>query len=128
MLTQTLKTLHSVFTQKTGQTDLKYQPCERLLYQFHTEGFTAEDLLCVLTFMLWQNSKREPKYRDRMQFHRILGDLEIFNSRLGEARAWERNLEKKRTDRDKVLEMSGRSAEKPEARPRHIADVIKSIV
>lgn len=106
----TLKAIHSTFCKLTSQPDLKYQPCERQLYEFHTAGFTEADLTSVLTFMLWCNRKREPRYRDRILFHRIVGDLETFNSRLGEAKAWDRNRKKPETPRQKILESSGRPA------------------
>jgi len=100
------------------------------VFQFFIDDrneFTAENLRTVLRFMLWQNSKREPKYRDRLQIHKIL-EPELFNSRLGEASAWERNLIARKTARDRVLEQSGRAAEKVETKPRHISEVMKGIV
>jgi len=126
-MTQTLRAIYAVFVEMTGQTECKYKPAERLLYNFHRNEFTAENLRTVLRFMLWQNSKREPKYRDRLQIHKIL-EPELFNSRLGEASAWERNLIARKTARDRVLEQSGRAAEKVETKPRHISEVMKGIV
>ena len=101
MLAQ-LKSLHLKWCSLTAQ-DLKYQPCERILYDYLKAEFTEADLEAVLMFMLHQNSKREPRYRDRLLFHRIMGDLETFNSRLGEAGAWLRNRRPKPTAKDNVL-------------------------
>lgn len=122
-----LKSVHSAWVKLTGQ-ELKYQPCERMLFDFVNSGFTVQDLECVLTFMLWSNSKREPKYRDRIQFHRIVGDLEVFNSRLGEAHAWHRNRRPSPSDKEKVLaQWRGNVEVKPETTPRIIKAVLKDM-
>lgn len=97
-----LKSLHALWCKLTGQ-ELRYQPCERILWDWVNNGFTEDDLSTLLEFMLWQNRKREPKYRDKIQFHRIMGDLEVANSRLGEANAWKRNKLKAATDKAKTV-------------------------
>lgn len=125
-MTTKLKCILDVFCKLSGQ-ELKYFPCERLLFDYHNNGFTEDDLKCVLTFMLWQNSKREPRFRNRILFHRIVGDLEEFNSRLGEARAWERNRKKPATAREQVLKSFRGVEAEPRQNMRPITEIFKSM-
>lgn len=97
-----LKSLHDLWNKLTGQ-ELKYLPCERLLWDYFNNGFSESDLETVLTFMIWQNKKREPRYRNKLLFHRIVGDLEFFNSIHGEAAAWARNRRPAPTEKAKTV-------------------------
>lgn len=122
-----LKALHAVFVKYSDAPDTKYnQHSERLYFQFSNDGFDEDDLRVVLVFQRYRNSKQDR--RKYLNLLNTVGDLPWFTSTHGEARAWERNLIKKKTERDKVLEASGRAAEVPEQRPRHISEVIKTIV
>lgn len=126
-MNETLQSILAVFCKLSGQ-ELRYLPCERMLFDYHRAGFEADDLRCVLTFMLWQNSKRESQYRNRILFHRIVGDLETFNSRLGEARAWERNRKRPMTEKESVLK-SFRGVEMvPTENVRRVSEIFKSMI
>lgn len=123
-----IKSIHQCWCRLTGQ-ELRYQPCERMIFDWINSGFTEQDLETLLEFMLWQNRKREPKYRDKIQFHRIVGDLEVANSRLGEAIAWKRNRVKPPTEKQKVLsEFRGTPAEtEGTGTVRQWGDILKTI-
>src|SRR5688572_28381419 len=124
----TLKALHQQWNELTDQ-QLKYGPAERMWFDFVNNGFTADDLKTVLTFMFHQNRKRDPKYRDRIQFHRIVGDLETFNSRLAEALAWSRNRVKPPTEKARTVAAFRGEApvvEQPGS-TRHISEVFKAL-
>lgn len=101
-MTSQLKSLHAKWNTLTGQ-ELKYGPAERQLWDWINNSFTEADLETILTFLFWQNAKREPKYRTKIQFHRLVGDLELANSLLAEASAWQRNRVKSPSARAKVL-------------------------
>ena len=102
-------------------------PCERMLYEFVKSDFTADDLRCVLMFIIWQNKKREPQFRERLRFDKIVGDLEVFNARAAEARAWERNRRPAPTPREKVLQQLRGTAPEAPANVRHVSEVFSSI-
>lgn len=121
-----LQVVLATFCKLSGQ-ELRYMPCERILYDYWNNGFTEDDLRCVLQFMLWQNSKREPQFRNRILFHRICGDLEEFNSRLGEARAWERNRKKPASAREQVLKSFRGVEAEPRQNMRPITEIFKSM-
>jgi len=125
-MTEKLKSILNMFCKLSGQ-ELKYQPCERLLWEFYNCGFTEDDLRCVLTFLLWQNQKRESQYRNRILFHRIIGDVETFNSRLGEARAWERNRKVAPTAKARVLKEFRGVEHEPAANVRNINEIFKGM-
>jgi hypothetical protein len=125
-MTDLLHSIHAQWCASTGQ-ELKYPPCERMLYDFVKSDFTADDLRCVLVFIIWQNKKREPQYRERLLFHKIVGDLETFNSRRGEAKAWERNRRSAASPREKVLEQFRGASPGTSGNVRHISEVFKSI-
>lgn len=123
-----LTDLHALWNRLTGQ-EIKYQPCERLLWDYLNSEFTGGDLDTVLTFLIWQNRKREPRYRTKLLFHRIVGDLEYFNSVLGEAAAWKRNARKQPTEQAKVVAaFRGESpAVVQDGAMRSIKDVFKAL-
>lgn len=123
---ETLKALHSTWNRLTGQ-ELKYPPCERTLYDLARNDFTDADLQVVLTFILYQNKKREPQYRTRLLFHKIC-EVEYFNSAAGEANAWMRNRKRPAPPSQQVLETFRRSVEPEADKPaRHISEVFKAI-
>lgn len=102
-MTDQLHQLHQCWCRLTGQ-EIRYQPAERQLWELVNNGFTEADLEAVLTFLIWQNKKQtDPRYRTKLLFHRIVGDLEYFNSIAGEANAWLRNRRPPPTDKQKVL-------------------------
>jgi len=127
-MTEKLQSLHAKYCTLTGQ-ELKYQPAERMLYDYLNNGFTEADLDTVLTFLIHQNKKREPRYRNKIQFHRIVGDLEFFNSIFGEASAWARN--KRPAPTEKSLTLAAFRNEAPAVAPvggeRHIMEVFQTI-
>lgn len=91
-----------VWQQHTGQ-PLHPALMQRMFYDFLQSGLVEDDLRCVLEHLVKQNRKRsEAKYRCRIVAHKIVGDLELFASLLGEARACERN-QVKRTPAERVL-------------------------
>lgn len=104
-------------------------PAERQLWEYHNSGFTEQDLESVLTFVLWRNGKSEPKFRTRIQFHRIVGDLEWFNSVLGESQAWARNRRQAPTPKQHAV-AALRGSYEPEGvagQARTLKDVLKGI-
>jgi len=125
-----LKALHAEWCRITGQNpaDLKYQAVERYLWDFFNNGFVQDDLRCVLVFIIHQNSKRKPEFRQRLNIHNLLSDMGRLASFLGEARAHERNRIRV-TEKQKAL-AGFRSISpdvEPEGKPRHISEIFKNI-
>ena len=121
-----LKAYHAAWCQLTGQdpTILRFELTERLWWEIAHAGITEDDLRCVLRFLLHQNTKHDPKYRLRINAYNLLSDVERFACWLGEAKAWDRNRKPAKTDKERVLEMSGRKVETP-VRVHHISEFLK---
>lgn len=86
--------------------DLHLRTVERIFFKFLQEGFQADDLRCVLTWVKWKNTQSERKRQINLRL--ILDhDAELpfakFACDLGEARAWERNRRPAPTAKEKVL-------------------------
>ena len=95
-----LQELHVCFEKITGQS-LRYSLQQRLWWEFNNEGFTMQDLICVIQF--FQRSNRNNTFKYSLKIHSILGDLSRFDSFLGEARAQERNRKPAKTPKESVL-------------------------
>lgn len=106
----------------TGQ-PLNERAFERMCFDFEKAGFTPSDLTSVVQHMRRLNLTYSQAYRLRFNARRVIGDLEWFGSMLGEATAVKRNAIR-RTNRDRVLEMSGR----PQTRPVEAARPIKDLL
>lgn len=86
--------------------DLHLRTVERIFFKFIQEGFSADDLRCVLVWVKWKNTQSERKRQINLRL--ILDhDGEIpfakFACDLGEAKAWERNRRPAMTSKQKVL-------------------------
>lgn len=124
---ETLKSIHLLWCKLTGQSpdEIKYQACERMLFDYVNNGYTADNLLVVLTFINHQNRKAsDPKFRIHLRFHKIM-EIETFASFLGEAGPWYRNRKPPLTPRDSVLAATGRS-EKVEGRAHHVSELLRT--
>lgn len=93
--------LRQRWNELTGQ-DVRERPFERVGYEF-LKDFTIEDMEQVVQFILHQNKKREPRFRDVLRFDRVLGDPETFEGRRSEAAAWWRNRVKPATEKAKTV-------------------------
>lgn len=116
-MTDQLRNLHALWCKLTGQSpdELRYVACERILFDYVNNGFTEDNLLHVLTFLIYQNHKAtEPKFRVHLRFHRIM-ELETFASYLGEAGPWYRNRKQKPTE--KALTLASFRSTHPEPEP-----------
>jgi hypothetical protein len=94
-----------VWQQQTNQ-DLHLRTVERIFFKFLQEGFSGDDLKCVLTWVKWKNTTCD--YKRQINLRLILDhDGEIpfakFACDLGEAKAWLRNRRPAMTPKDKVL-------------------------
>jgi len=95
----------SIWQQQTKQ-DLHLRTVERIFFKFLQEGFSGDDLRCVLTWVKWKNTTCD--YKRQINLRLILDhDGEIpfakFACDLGEARAWERNRRPAMTPKQQVL-------------------------
>ena len=99
-MTENLTALHECYVRLTGY-EIRLSIHERAFYEFAKAGFTPDDLRCVLEFLKAQNKKRDCKYD--LKIHKIIYDLERFDSFLGEAKAIERNRVK-RTANQSIME------------------------
>lgn len=130
-MTQQIHALHALWCKLTGQSpeEIRYATCERLLFEYVHSGFTEDNLLHVLTFIMHQNQKAShPRYRTRLLFHRIM-DLETFASILGEAGPWYRNRKQKPTA--KSLTVAAFRGEAPQVEQsgstRSVKEIFKSL-
>jgi hypothetical protein len=130
-MTDQLKTLHGLWCKLTGQSpdEIRYATCERLLFDYVNNGFTEDNLLHVLTFIMHQNQKAShPRYRTRLLFHRIM-DLETFASILGEAGPWYRNRKRPHTEKARTVAAfrgEAPAVEQPGS-TRHISEIFKAL-
>jgi len=97
--------LSDVWQQQTKQ-ELHLRTVERIFFKFLQEGFSGDDLRCVLTWVKWKNTTCD--YKRQINLRLILDhDGEIpfakFACDLGEARAWERNRRPAMTPKQQVL-------------------------
>ncbi len=81
---------------------LHAQATERLFFEMAKLDLTPDDLQCVLKHCLAFNRKH-PNTPMKIQVHKLCGDLEVFCSILGEARAMERNRRPAPTPKEQVL-------------------------
>lgn len=112
------------YTHLTGR-EARVQIYEYQLFDFFRSGFTCDEFVLVLTFLLRENK------RNRFQYSLKLGGLITDHARfmdfLGEAKAKDRNRIKLPTSRESVLhEFRGVSPEvKGNCRP--VAEVFESL-
>lgn len=125
-MNEQLEPLRACWNKLTGQ-DLNARATERLFFEYLKMDFTESDLQCVLRACLAYNRKHQTCPM-KIQVHKIIGDLEIFASMLGEARAKERNQVKAATPKEQVLQ-AFRPVVNPElsgtGNTHHISEFIK---
>jgi len=121
--------LHELWCSLTQQ-ELHKKSTERLFWQFNNDGFTADDLRCVVTYMQRCNANGQ---HYKIQAHKVLGDLEVFASVLADAKAKARNRRPPPTEKEKVVALRERVVEPETADPRingtgrHLGDIIKHL-
>ncbi len=120
--------LQSEWARLTKQ-ELHPRATERLFFGFHNEGFTCDDLRCVVEY--YQRFNRQNNGAQfRINAQKICGDIEAFASVLAEARAKERNRPKAVTPKEQVINLRERpvDVEKPATgSDRHVSDVFKTL-
>ncbi len=130
-MTDRLHNLHKLWCKLTGQSpdEVKYAQCERLLFDLVNNGYTEDNLLHVVTFILHQNSKAShPKFRKPLRF-RVIMELEEFASILGEAGPWFRNRRPAPTAKASVVSAFRNEPVQVEqaGTTRHISEVFQAI-
>lgn len=121
--------LHDLWCSLTEQ-ELHRKATERLFWEFHNDGFTSDDMRCVIGYMQRCNSKGNGRYK--IQAHKVLGDLEVFASILAEARGRERNARKAKTASEKIMAAYEKPVDPEQAdsrvkgNGRHISDFLKT--
>lgn len=103
--TEIVGAIANTWQEQTKQ-DLHLRTVERIFFKFVQEGFSSDDLRCVLVWVKWKNTQSDRKRQINLRL--ILDhDAEIpfakFACDLGEARAWERNRRPAPTPKEKVL-------------------------
>lgn len=122
--------LHELWCSMTQQ-ELHKKSTERLFWQFHNEGFSADDMSIVVKYMQRSNAKGGGRYK--LAAHKVLGDLEIFASILAMAKAENRNRRPGPTPKEQVMALRDPLLKTEEADPRisgngrHLKDVLKSL-
>jgi len=80
---------HRAFCEASGTldpNDLRFhKQYSRYYYELHHEGFSVEEMVRVVKFVMAWNKKAEAQYRRRIDPPHILGDLVRFCSDLSEA-------------------------------------------
>ena len=76
---------------------------ERIWWELARAGITADDIACVVDFLLRKNRKHAGGPQFSINVLKVCGDLENFATLLAEARAQERNRRPAPTPRDTVL-------------------------
>lgn len=121
--------LHELWCSLTQQ-ELHKKSTERLFWQFNNEGFSPDDLRCVVGYMQRCNTNGQ---HYKIQAHKVLGDLEVFASVLADAKAKARNRRPPPTEKEKVVALRERVVEPETADPRingtgrHLSDVLKGM-
>lgn len=122
--------LHDLWCSLTEQ-ELHRKATERLFWQFHNDGFTGDDLKCVIGYMQRCNSKGGGRYK--IQAHKVIGDLEVFASILAEAKAKERNARKAQTASEKIMAQYERPVDPEQSDSRikgngvHVSEIFKKL-
>lgn len=120
-MTESIQSIHAVWCQTTGQ-ELHFKATERIFYEMAKLDFKPDDLLCVLTHVLWYNKthKHAPM---KVQIHKLCGDLEIFASILADAKQRERSQPKKPTPKEIVLHEFRGITPETNGKPRHVSEI-----
>lgn len=82
------------------------------------EGFTLDDLKVVAAFR--KANTEEPFRSNMLKWSYLIGRVDRFGEDLAEAKA---RLKPKRTNRDAVLQVTGRPTEKPQPEARTAAQI-----
>lgn len=85
----------------TGR-DARVAIYEHSLWDYLRAGFTPDDFVCVVTFLLRENKRN--KFQYSMKLGHLINDHQRFMDLLGEARAKMRNTIKPVTPKESVLE------------------------
>lgn len=101
-MTTILHSLHSKFCKLTDADEkvLRYCWYESNWYEFHSAGFTEDDLQLVVDHIKAQNRKHRADFKRSLKLSRIVGDLSRFAEDLVEAR---RLQARKPTAREQAL-------------------------
>lgn len=116
-----LHALHKTWCDLTKQ-PLHYRAAERILFELANDGFTEDDLRCVIqSTQAWNRSHADAQIK--MQFNKICGDVERFASVLAEARGKERNKIPPPTAKETVLHQWRGVTPEGNGNAKHIAEV-----
>lgn len=112
------------YTHLTGR-EARVQVYEYSLFAFFQAGFTCDEFVLVLNFLLRENKRNRFQYS--IKLGHLIQDLSRFMDLLGEAKAVERNRPPKPTPRDIVLSDFRRVTPEPEGKFVPIKDVINGL-
>ena len=116
---------------KMFQGDARPAVYESSAFAFYQAGFTEGDLTLVMAHIQRENARREPKYRVRVRLSKLIGDLEMFNDWLSEARAHERQRLARKKPADVVAKEGWRGlpdgGKMPEPKRMDMDLVVKSL-
>ncbi len=85
----------------TGR-EARVQIYEHSLFDLLRAGFTPDDFVCVLTFLLRENKRN--KFQYSLKLGHLINDHARFMDLLGESRARQRNAVKAATPKEAILE------------------------
>lgn len=112
------------YTHLTGR-EARVQVYEYSLFAFFQAGFTCDEFVLVLSFLLRENKRNRFQYS--IKLGSIVTDHAKFMDLLGEAKAVERNRPPKPTPREIVLSDFRRSSPEPVSHPMAAHEVIKKL-
>lgn len=95
-----IRSVLDAYVRLTGR-EAKVGIYEFSLYDFVRAGFTAEDMIVVVTFLLRENKRNHFQYS--LKLGHLINDHMRFNDLLQEAKAKERNRNPAPTPKEKVL-------------------------
>jgi len=125
-----IATLQHAWCQASGQ-ELNHKLCERVFYEAWKAGVTADDIRCVVEFMLRFN-KRSDGAKFRVNAFSVVGDLEKLGALIAEARAAERNRRPTPTPKEQIIALREKVVDPEAADPRingngrHVSELFKN--
>lgn len=108
----------------TGR-EARVRAYEYALFSFFQAGFTCDEFVLVLNFVLRENKKNNFKYS--IMLGNLIRDHGRFMDLLGEAKAKDRNHVKPPTPKELVLESFRGVAPEPKGKTRHVSEVFNEM-